>query len=219
MAVNRYILTSAVSLAAGTPASETELLPTNPAAGALFTYTNATGGQQVLQSVKFTLTTDAVVANRFASVQIKDATGQLIAQQANLTAVAASSTLIMMLDQGLANIPNGASGTVLGGLPSTVTLLPGWQVVINVSAMDAGDTITNIAMTFDTPGTTLGVGSGATSGGERLWPEPAMGPVTFPKGQLIALDPAGPLFAQIGAGNLQLVTPAQETGGFLGTFN
>jgi hypothetical protein len=71
------------------------------------------------------------------------------------------------------------------------------------------------------PGTggAAGFGNASTTGGERVWAEPASGPVTYPKGQLIALDPAGPLFTQIGGGNLALVTPAQETGGFLGTSN
>ncbi|MGH3305046.1 MAG: hypothetical protein ACRDOK_25940 [Streptosporangiaceae bacterium] len=38
-------------------------------------------------------------------------------------------------------------------------------------------------------------------------------PTTFRPGQLIALDPAGQLFAAIGGGNLRQVTRAQETGG------
>jgi hypothetical protein len=39
------------------------------------------------------------------------------------------------------------------------------------------------------------------------------------QGQQIALDPAGALFSQIGSGNLRQVTPAQGTGGVLGTSN
>ena len=44
-------------------------------------------------------------------------------------------------------------------------------------------------------------------------------PVTYPKGQLIALDPAGQLYAAIGAGNLRLISAVQESGGGFGTSN
>ena len=44
-------------------------------------------------------------------------------------------------------------------------------------------------------------------------------PYTFLKGQLIMLDPTGPMYALIGGGNLQLVTLGQETGGVYGTAN
>lgn len=44
-------------------------------------------------------------------------------------------------------------------------------------------------------------------------------PVTYKIGQLIALDPTGQLYAAIGAGNLRLVTPSQESGGGFGTSN
>jgi hypothetical protein len=43
--------------------------------------------------------------------------------------------------------------------------------------------------------------------------------VTYKIGQLIALDPAGQLYTAIGAGNLRLVTPSQESGGGFGTSN
>ncbi|MGH3300578.1 MAG: hypothetical protein ACRDOK_02650 [Streptosporangiaceae bacterium] len=49
------------------------------------------------------------------------------------------------------------------------------------------------------------------------WAQPW--PVTFLKGQLIALDPSGQLYTAIGAGNLRQVTPAQETGLGIGTSN
>ena len=44
-------------------------------------------------------------------------------------------------------------------------------------------------------------------------------PVTYQQGQPIMLDPAGPLYALIGAGNLKADTAAQETGGLNGTSN
>ena len=44
-------------------------------------------------------------------------------------------------------------------------------------------------------------------------------PQTFQAGQVIVLDPAGALYAAIGAGNLKPYTAAQETGGSLGVSN
>lgn len=44
-------------------------------------------------------------------------------------------------------------------------------------------------------------------------------PYTFHIGQLIALDPTGPMYALIGGGNLVQVTLAQDTGGVYGTSN
>jgi hypothetical protein len=45
-----------------------------------------------------------------------------------------------------------------------------------------------------------GFGNAATSAGFGLWPQ------TFIQGTAIVLDPAGPLFTAIGAGNLRLFT-------------
>jgi len=64
------------------------------------------------------------------------------------------------------------------------------------------------------PGTggAAGFGGAPTTGGP-VWAR------TYKRGQLIDLDPAGSQFTAIGAGNLRQVTPAQETGGSLGTGN
>lgn len=75
----------------------------------------------------------------------------------------------------------------------------------------AGTAATVVAGEPGTAGAS-GYGSVSTTGGPT-WAQ------TYLKGQLIALDPAGALFAAIGGGNLRLVTPAQETGGSYGTAN
>jgi hypothetical protein len=68
-----------------------------------------------------------------------------------------------------------------------------------------------------TPDALNGNGSGSTASATwaPLWA------ATFPKGQPIALDPAGKLYAAIVAagGTLQLLTAAQETGGQAGVSN
>ena len=53
--------------------------------------------------------------------------------------------------------------------------------------------------------------AGVTSG--QLWP------TTFLAGQAIVLDPAGPLFAAIGAGNLRAFTDGTDTVGHQATSN
>ncbi|HEY2638964.1 MAG TPA: hypothetical protein VGI66_03645 [Streptosporangiaceae bacterium] len=68
------------------------------------------------------------------------------------------------------------------------------------------------------PGTGGPAGYGNVGETAGTWAQPW--PTTFLKGQLIALDPAGQLFAAIGSGNLRQVTPAQESGGLgIGTSN
>jgi hypothetical protein len=82
-------------------------------------------------------------------------------------------------------------------------------------------TVTVAAGTVSTPvagepgtGGAAGYGnSSVTAGGEALWP------TTFIKGTVIELDPAGSLFAAIGAGNLKSYTAAQESGGIDGVSN
>lgn len=90
-------------------------------------------------------------------------------------------------------------------------------VLTSTVAIAAGTPATVVA---GEPGTGGPAGYGnagtVTAGGESNWPAGQ----SLLKGMIIMLDPTGPLFTQIGAGNLQLVTPAQETGGTgLGTSN
>jgi hypothetical protein len=132
----------------------TEITPGNPTAGNGFTYTNNTGVPQTLESIRFTLTTDAVVANRFVFVQIKDTAGNFVWSNFDSAAIVASTTLSVYLAQGIANTAGGASGSTLGGLPSTLQLQPGWSVAIFVSAMDAGDQISSIVLTLTGANTT-----------------------------------------------------------------
>jgi hypothetical protein len=73
-------------------------------------------------------------------------------------------------------------------------------------------TVTVPAGTITTPivagepgtGGAAGFGNTSTSAGFGLWPQ------TFLAGQAIILDPAGPLFAAIGAGNLRLFTQGTD---------
>lgn len=150
-------LTQAQALANAAPlfsgSSQTELLPSSPAAATDFTYTNNSGSPQSLQALRWTFTSDATVGNRSLSVQIKDAAGNVLGQAANLTSVTATSTLITALAVGMSNIWNNASGTSTGALPA-VNIPVNGTVVIHISGtVGAADQISGVSMVFNTPAT------------------------------------------------------------------
>lgn len=124
--------------------------PVNPAPGAGFSTTIQAPCQ--LNSVFFKLVTSAAVANRFASVRIADASGNPIVTIADGSAIVASTTVLFSLAQGMGSTLSGASGTNTGGLPN-LTLQPGWTVSIFVTAEDAADQVSQIAMVFTNTGT------------------------------------------------------------------
>jgi hypothetical protein len=81
-------------------------------------------------------------------------------------------------------------------------------------------TVTIPAGTVSTPvagepgtGGAAGYGNSSTTAGESLWP------TTYIKGTVIELDPAGVIYAAIGAGNLKAYAAVQESGGIDGVSN
>lgn len=132
-----------------------ELLPASPAAGAVFNYVNNTGVPQSLASISWIFTTSAAVANRFVGMRILDTAGNIVAANADLSAVVASSTVQVWLAQGLSNLPNAASGSAIGGLPSNLLIQPGWTVRIFATSIDVADQISSIVMTFNGQGTAV----------------------------------------------------------------
>ena len=80
-------------------------------------------------------------------------------------------------------------------------------VVTATTVVAAGTAATVVAGEPGTGGA-AGFGGAPTTGGP-VWP------TTFYKNQVLLLDPAGPLFTQIGAGNLRAFVDGQDTrGGF-----
>jgi hypothetical protein len=79
-------------------------------------------------------------------------------------------------------------------------------VVTNTTTIGAGTPSTVVA---GEPGTGGAAGNGntSTSAGAVLWP------TTFIAGTTIVLDPAGPLYAAIGAGNLRAYVQGQDDRG------
>lgn len=129
----------------------------NPAAGAQAVYTVPAGtGPVTLEAVTYTLTTDAVVANRQGRVQILDSAGNVVATFQSTGNVAASSTVTVYLSEGNSQTANATSGSSFGSL-APITLYPGWKVQTVTAAMDPGDTITGFAVTL------LGTTGGASS--------------------------------------------------------
>jgi hypothetical protein len=145
----RYRRNKARVLVMSMSGTVTELTPGNPAPGSTFTYTNTSGQAQTLNSVTWRLVTDATVANRFMSIQIKDASGNVIAtalQTGTGTPASTTITWFASANTGAATFA-GASGNQASGLPSVI-LQPGYSVTLAVSNMDAGDQISNIIFTF-----------------------------------------------------------------------
>lgn len=136
------IVVNASTSATGT----TEVTPGNPAAGTDFTYTNDTGVPQLVQACRFTFTADAVVANRFLSVQWKDSSGTIITQLSNGQAVVANTNTTVSLFQGYNAAWSAANGSASGPLPSSLTIPPDGTFVIHAVGDDAGDQFSGIVI-------------------------------------------------------------------------
>ena len=78
-------------------------------------------------------------------------------------------------------------------------------VVATTTTVGAGTAATVVAGEPETGGA-AGYGSAATTGGP-LWP------ITYRAGQVLILDPAGSLYAAIGAGNLRAYVQGQDDSG------
>lgn len=115
----------------------------NPAAGSEATLTTAQNAVSRLVSVAFLLTTTAVVASRQVTIEYQDGNGNVWLRAGAAVNVLASST------QEFTAYIGGGSGAwntgtpVFFGLPDRF-LEPGRVVVIDVDAIDVGDTLTQI---------------------------------------------------------------------------
>jgi hypothetical protein len=88
--------------------------------------------------------------------------------------------------------------------------------VVNTTTTIAAGTAATVVAGEPGTGGAAGFGNAATSAGYDVKP------LTFYRGQLIKLDPTGPLYTAIGAGNLTQVTRTAEagtSGGQWGTSN
>ena len=119
--------------------------PANPAAGATFTRRIPGETWERYVAVTFTLTASAVVANRQAQLRLLDADGAIIASVSASGVVVAGTTVRPRCAVGLGYADNNASGHSDQGMWD-ILADSGWQLNINVTGMDAGDTLTDIVI-------------------------------------------------------------------------
>lgn len=117
----------------------------NPAAGSSWSRQGDGRYFERLLAVTFTLTTSAVVANRFVTVALTDTNGKLITEVPGSGAVVASSTVTICLATGGPQYASGVSGSSFGFLPDILTP-PGWTWLASITGIDAGDTVTGIVL-------------------------------------------------------------------------
>lgn len=86
------------------------------------------------------------------------------------------------------------------------------RYVVTADTIVAAGTAATLVAGEPGTGGPSGYGSAATTGGP-LWA------TTYRKGQVIMLDPAGPVYTQIGAGNLRAYVQGQDDVGHAGLSN
>lgn len=121
------------------------IYPVNPAQGQLFSLTIDGSAWVRLLVINYTLTTSAVVANRFPRLGIRDQDGVNIWIQQLSGGIPASTAAQLYAAQGLGTLANGTSGLNSSALPDFL-IPPGWQIQSQVSAIDAGDQISHIQL-------------------------------------------------------------------------
>lgn len=99
-----------------------------------------------LDIIRFQLTTSAVVANRFAMVDVLDGDQNVVCRVPSTGAVAASLTFRFTFIYGLSLVLNGATNEQVFGLPD-VLYPPGFTFRIFVGNMDVADQLSNIFAT------------------------------------------------------------------------
>lgn len=115
----------------------------NPAAGNNFTFTNDKGELILLRGITFTLATSAVVANRFAALQVT-ADQKTVIKVGSMVAQVASITRSYCAYTGTQSTADAPGGIVFPWRDSGILLRQGYQLSSAVVAMDPGDTITGI---------------------------------------------------------------------------
>lgn len=121
----------------------------NPGAGNNATFSVPGSESMILSSVAFLLTTSAVAGTRTPVVEISDGAGIDIVAAAAGFGAAASTTAQYAYSYGLAEWdaaqPAAATNFASGPVP-LVPLAVGDTITIRVTAIDAGDTLTNVRL-------------------------------------------------------------------------
>jgi hypothetical protein len=104
-----------------------------------------------LRSLQYTLTTDAVVGNRFLWAQLLDLNNMPVFSTGWTTNIAASSTLGVVLSPAYSQ-PSGIllGGQGAAGLPFPDEWMPpGWSIKLGIAFVDAGDQLSIINYAAD----------------------------------------------------------------------
>ncbi len=132
-----------------------------PAAGSNFARVTGQGYWERIIALFAVLTTSAVVGNRQFAVEVQDADGNTVGGTA-AAAVQPASTVCRYYGL-LCAAPATAASPLRQPLPLPwLFLQPGWRLVSQVAALDAGDTITQIRGVVER----LGIGPDGTPVGE-----------------------------------------------------
>lgn len=119
--------------------------PSNPAAGQGLTYTADGRYFERLLTLTVTLTTSAVVANRFIQLFLRDINGNSIISVPAAGVIPASSTVTPNLMTDATSFSNGTSGSTFGHLPD-VLIPPGWSWMVKVFSMDVADQLSGAVL-------------------------------------------------------------------------
>src|SRR5215469_1408858 len=124
------------------------VIGTNPGAGSNFALTLDGRFISRLISATFTLTTSATVASRFATIDYADGNGNVAVSNGAAVLVLAGSAQVFSF-----NMARGTSewntGTSVFAPLFDFMLEPGRILQINVGAIQAADTLTKIALSFE----------------------------------------------------------------------
>lgn len=136
----------------------------NPAAGSAFIFQIPGETWVRLSVVRFTLTTSAAVANRYASVDIRDGDQSVIARFMSPNALAASLTRGYTFIPEFGGFTSSAGNEEIGPL-TDAWLFPGSSVRITAANLDAADQISGAFLyTYRAPS-----GKMPTAEGARPW--------------------------------------------------
>jgi hypothetical protein len=138
-----------IPLVPAAASSTVEQTPANPAAGAGAIVTVPAGQSWTLQSIAFTLTCSAAVANRNVQVTILDAGGRTLYTFFDPTALTASQVATVNLAPGnptAHNVTTGSNVAITGNLPPGLVLAAGSVISINAQGLQAADQFSAIAI-------------------------------------------------------------------------
>jgi hypothetical protein len=120
-----------------------EITPADPAAGANLTIDLGRQEWIVVDSLTFTLNTDANVANRFVAVDILARGGLAVMRNAATVLVTASTVNQVFQFDTQHTVSEWNTGTPVYAPFQPVPLPMGWQLRVTIDAIQVGDAITS----------------------------------------------------------------------------